>query len=119
MVELLKKDGPLRRLLKQWEPILPREKIFSGEFFEPELAVYPPIDKELEAMREAKRREWKERGYSEALIEKALLLSDRWASSMAATWAPPDRPDIREAILRSAYPKALDVADEWLRVMGA
>lgn len=105
-------EGPLRRFLKEWKPIIPRKK-----FFEEQLAVYPPVDKELETMREKKRREWLAKGYPSGLIDKALLLADRWASSMAETWAPPGREDIRKLILKSAYPKALSVAQEWIEAM--
>jgi len=68
-------------------------------------------------MREAKRREWRAKGYPEGLIDHALMLADGWVSSMAATWAPPERPDIREAIIRNAYPKALSVGEAWIVAM--
>jgi len=103
-------EGPLRKFLRKREPLL-------RHLWSPQVAIYPPVDRELEVMREAKKGEWKARGYPEGLIEKALLLADGWVSSLAATWAPPDRPDIREAIIRNAYPKALDVGQAWIVAM--
>jgi len=102
-------EGPLRKLL--------RERGLLKRLGSPQIAIYPPVDRELEAMREAKKREWKARGYPDALIEKALLLADGWVSSMAGTWAPPGRLDIREAIVRNAYPRALEVGQAWIVAM--
>lgn len=104
-------EGPFRRWLRGYEPLLKRR------LGDPQVTVYPPVDKELEAMREAKKREWKALGYPDALIEKALLLADGWVGSMAETWAPPGRSDIREAIVRNAYPKALMVGEAWIKAM--
>jgi hypothetical protein len=101
-------EGPLRRFLRE-------RQLLKGLWQPP--AIYPPVDRELEMMREAKKREWKAKGYPEDLIEHALMLADRWSSSMAATWAPPDRPGIREEILRSAYPRALEVGQKWIEAM--
>jgi len=102
-------EGPLRKLL--------RERGLLKRLGSPQIAIYPPVDRELESMREAKKVEWRARGYPEGLIEKALLLADGWVSSLAATWAPPERPDIREAIVRNAYPKALMVGEAWIVAM--
>jgi len=101
-------EGPFRKMLRE-------RGLFKR--FRDQVAIYPPVDRELEAMREAKKREWKGKGYPEGLVEKALMLSDGWVSSLAATWAPPDRPDIREAIIRNAYPKALSVGEAWIVAM--
>lgn len=77
--------------------------------------IYPPVDREIEAMREAKKAEWRRMGYSESLIRMAEDLADDWASSIAAAFAPPE---LRASIIRHMYPKALDVASRWLAVMG-
>jgi len=106
-------EGPLRRFLREWKPILPRKKLFEGE----KTAIYPPTDKVLESMREAKKREWLAKGYPEGLVEKALLLADRWVSEMAEAFAPPGRMDIRQEIIKASYPKALEVAEKWLKAM--
>jgi len=106
-------EGPLRRFLREWKPIIPRRKIFEGEV----TAIYPPTDRVLESMREAKRREWLAKGYPEGLVDKALLLADRWVSSMASAFAPPERMDIRQEIIRASYPKALEVAEHWIQEM--
>lgn len=97
-------DGPLRRLLRG-ERIL-----FQG---------VRSIDSGLEAMKEAKRREWSSRGYPPGLIDKASRMTDEWATSMARTWSPPGRPDVYEAILRNSYPRALEAADRWISVLSA
>jgi len=97
--------GPVRRWLSERKPFL-----FS------QAAVYPPVDRELEAKRETKRREWKARGYPDALIERALLLADGWISSLADTFGGGD-PKVREAIIRSSYDKALSVGENWIVAM--
>lgn len=108
MSQRLLEEGPIRRLLRG-------ERILPG--------LLPQgvrgIDSGLEAMKEAKRREWSSRGYPPGLIDKASRMADEWSSSMARTWSPPGRPDVYEAILRTSYPKALDVAQKWIDVMSA
>ena len=106
--DLALQDGPLRRLLRG-ERILPK-LLPQG---------VRGIDSGLETMREAKVREWSSRGYTPGLIDKATRLADSWSSSMARTWSPPGRPDVYEAILRTSYPRALDVAQKWIDVMSA
>jgi len=103
-------EGPLRKWLRERQPLLKR-------FGSPEVAIYPSVDRELEAMREAKKREWKAKGYPEGLVDKALILADRWVSSMAEAFAPPERRDIRETIIRGSYPKSLEVAENWITAM--
>jgi len=101
-------EGPIRKILRE-RGLLKR--------WSPEVAIYPPVDRELEAMREAKKREWKAKGYPEGLVDKALMLADRWVSSMAEAFAPPERRDVREAIIRGSYPKALEVGEAWIVAM--
>jgi hypothetical protein len=101
-------DGPLRRLLRG-ERILPK-LLPQG---------VRGIDSSLEAMKEAKKREWSSRGYPPGLIDKATRMADEWAFSMARTWSPPGRPDVYEAILKTSYPKALETADRWIGIMSA
>jgi len=101
-------EGPLRRFLRE-------RQLLKGLWQPP--AIYPPVDRELEMMREAKKGEWKAKGYPEGLIDKALILADRWVSSMAEAFAPPERRDIREAIIRGSYPKSLEVAEAWIIAM--
>jgi len=108
MSKTILEEGPIRSFIRQ-RPIL--SKIF------PQLAIYPPVDKELETMREAKKLEWKRKGYPEGLIDKALILADRWVSSMAEAFTPPGREDIRREIIRASYPKALEVAERWITAM--
>jgi len=105
---MLGEEGPIRRWLRDREPLLKR-------FGQPP-AIYPPVDRELEAMREAKKREWKARGYPEALVEKALLLANGWISSLADAFGA-GKPEVREAIIRGSYDKALAVAENWIVAM--
>jgi len=102
-------EGPLRKLL--------RERGLLKRLRDPQIAIYPPVDRELEAMRDAKKREWKAKGYPEGMVDKALVLADRWVSSMAEAFAPPERRDVREAIIRGSYPKALEVGEAWIVAM--
>ena len=88
------RDGPIRR--------------FLGQAFD---------NTDLEALREAKRTEWRAKGYSEDLINMALDLADKWSKSMASTWSPPGRTDIYDAILKNSYPKALENATTWIEKM--
>jgi len=98
------KEGPLRKLLRE------RKGFFS------QAAIYPPVDRELEAKREAKKREWKEKGYPDGLIEHALVLADGWVSSMADAFSA-GKPEVREAIIRGSYDKALSVGENWIQAM--
>jgi len=98
-------EGPVRRWLRERKPFLQRQA-----------AIYPPVDRELDEKREAKRREWKARGYPDALIEKALLLADGWISSLADTFGAGD-PKVREVIIRGSYDKALSVGENWIIAM--
>jgi len=108
---MVAQEGPIRRWLREREPLLKRLRT-------PQIAIYPlGIDRELESMREAKKREWKAKGYPEGLVDKALMLADRWVSSMAEAFAPPERRDVREAIIRGSYPKALEVGEAWIVAM--
>ena len=98
-------EGPVRRLLKEWQPLLPRPKLLGQ------------VNSELEKLREAKKTEWLSRGYSPALVDKALLLAERSASGIADTSTPSDRPDVRDVVLKHSYPKCLEVANDWIKAV--
>jgi len=100
----LLEEGPVRRWLRE-RPFLKRQT-----------AIYPPVDRELEAKREAKRREWKAKGYPDSLIEHALVLADGWVSSIADAFSA-GKPEVREAIIRGSYDKALSVGENWITAM--
>ncbi len=72
------------------------------------------VDSSLEAMKEKKKREWREKGYPEGLIAEALLLAQEWAYKMSAAFAPPE---FREAAIRHNLRKGLEVADAWIKTM--
>jgi hypothetical protein len=99
----------LRRLLEGWRPLLPRRRLIGQA-----IGVYG-VDMEVQRMKDEKAREWREAGYSEHLISMALSLADEWAVSMASAFAPPE---LKDAVIRHSYPKALEVADRWIRAMG-
>lgn len=102
------KERLIRKMLKE------RRFLKHGLFSQ--VAIYPPVDRELEAKREAKKREWKAKGYPDGLIEHALLLADGWISSLADTFGAGD-PKVREAIIRGSYDKALSVGENWIVAM--
>lgn len=90
------RNGPLRRLLEER-----RQNV-------------TPAEDAGEQMRDVKVAEWRARGYSDVLIEQALKLADKWASSMANAFAPPE---LRKTIFLSSYPKALENAEAWIEAM--
>ena len=105
----MSESGPLRKWLKDREPLIPRPRVLESP-------VTYPVNSEIEKMREAKRIEWERKGYPPGLINKALSLADNWISSLAATFGG-GQPEIREAIIRSSYPCALEVAEKWITAM--
>jgi len=111
-MELLKRK-PLREFLKD-RPTLILEEPLVRKFNLDPIGVRG-IDSSLEELKRKKIDEWRSKGYSEHLISMALELADEWAYKMSEVFAPPE---IREAAVRYNYPKALEVADRWIRVMG-
>jgi len=101
-------EGPLRRWLREREPLLKR-------VWSPEVVGVKGVDAAIERLKEEKKAEWRQRGYSENLISMAVSLADDWAFSMASAFAPPE---LKESVLRHIYPKALDVADRWITRIG-
>jgi len=105
------------KLIKEWKPILPRKKLLG------ELLTSPPVlvggewvDSEIDKMIEAKKAEWRARGYSENLIRMAEDLCRGWISKMAEAFAPPE---LKQAVAKHITPKAIEVADAWIRRIGA
>jgi len=115
MAEFLK-EGPLRKYLRERETLIPRKKLvdFFGSSSPIVFVAGREIDEEIERLREEKRIEWRRRGYREPLIRMAIELADEWASSMAEAFAPRE---LQEAVARHIYPKALNVANRWIRAM--
>lgn len=107
-------EGPLRKFLRERQPLLKGLR-------SPVTAIYPPVDSQLERMREAKKQEWRAKGYPDGLIDHALVLADRWISSMADAFSSgveePERSRVREAIVRGSYGKALEVGEHWITAM--
>ena len=102
-------EGPVRKKF--------REFLSSRPLLSPVTAIYPPgVDSEIDRKREAKRQEWLKKGYPPALIDKALILSDRWVSSLADAFGAGD-PKVRDAIIRGSYDKALSVGENWILAM--
>ncbi len=80
-------------------------------------AIVPKVNGQIDAMREGKKREWLNKGYPPDLVEKALLMADRWISAEAAAFSPPGREDVREAIIKGHYMTALQAAETWMNAM--
>jgi intein/homing endonuclease len=56
------------------------------------------------------------KGYSENLISMAESLCRGWISKMTEAFAPPE---LKQAVARHITPKAIEVADAWIRRIGA
>jgi len=103
-------EGPIRRFIKEWQPIIPRKKLL-GEI----IVAGTPVDAEIERMLEEKKREWRAKGYSESLIRMAEELARSWTAKMTEAFAPPE---VKEAVARHTFPKSLIVADNWIKTIG-
>jgi hypothetical protein len=108
----LSEDGPLRRLLYQRQPIIPRRRLL--DLLQGQVGVRG-VDSGLESLKEAKKREWRAKGYSESLIRMADDLATEWSVSMSEAFAPPE---LREAAIKYNFPKGLSVADAWIVKIG-
>jgi len=100
-------EGPLRKLL--------RERGLLKRVWSPEVVGVKGVDAAIEKMKEEKKAEWRSKGYSENLIRMAIDLADSWASSISSAFAPPE---LKEAVLKHIYPKALQTASKWIEVVG-
>jgi len=109
MPDLLE-EGPLRKFLHEWKPLIPRKKLL-GEI----IVAGTPVDAEIETMLEEKKREWRMKGYSEKLIRMAEDLAKGWVAKLSEAFAPPE---VREAVVRHMFPKALETASKWLETLG-
>jgi hypothetical protein len=103
-------EGPVRKFLREWKPLIPRKKLL-GEI----IVAGTPVDAEMERMLEEKKREWRSKHYPEKLISMAEDLARGWVAKLSETFAPPE---VREAVIRHMFPKALDVASKWIETMG-
>ena len=74
------------------------------------------VDSKLTSLKESKKREWLERGFHPALVEKALLLADEWPASLAEGFLP-NMPEAQKRFVELNYPKALKTAERWLEEM--
>jgi predicted RNA-binding Zn-ribbon protein involved in translation (DUF1610 family) len=105
------------KFLKEWKPLIPRKKLIG------ELMTSPPVlisgtwvDSEIDKMIEAKKAEWRAKGYSENLIRMAEDLARGWIAKMSEAFAPPE---VKQAVARHITPKAIEVADAWIQRIGA
>jgi hypothetical protein len=105
------------KFIKEWKPLIPRKKLLG------ELMTSPPVlisgtwvDSEIDKMIEAKKAEWRAKGYSENLIHMAEDLCRGWISKMAEAFAPPE---VKQAVARHITPKAIETADAWIQRIGA
>lgn len=104
--------GPVRRWLAQRETLIKRPKFFKDPH---SIIGVRGIDAKLETMKDEKRKEWRARGYSEGLIDKAMDLAQEWAYKMSEVFTPPE---LREAAVIHNLPKGLEVADRWITALG-
>ncbi len=71
------------------------------------------IDAELEPLREAKRSEWRAKGYPEGMIDRALTWAEEYTIGMAAKITTD--PALRRRIEQELYPKSLEMSEKWIR----
>jgi len=67
---------------------------------------------------EARKRvveEWRAKGYSEGLIEKALLWADEWTKGIARRFIKD--PVMRATVEETLYPEALALSTRWIEAM--
>lgn len=113
-MELLK-DKPIRKFLRGRETIVPRKKLvdlLEGSRLSHQVTRLG-VDTRLESLRESKRRDWLSRGYSPALVDKALELADEWPAALAESFLP-GMPEAQKKMVELNYPKALAVAERWI-----
>jgi hypothetical protein len=104
------------KFLKEWKPLIPRKKIFGELLTSPPVIVAgTEVDSEIDRMIEAKKAEWRAKGYSENLIRMAEDLARGWIAKMTEAFAPPE---VKQAVAKHITPKAIEVADAWIRRIG-
>ena len=112
-MELLN-NKPIRRFLRERETIVPRKKLVDLiETRSSHQVTRLDVDTRLESLRESKRREWLARGYSPALVDKALDLADEWPAALAESFLP-GMPEAQRKMVELNYPKALATAERWI-----
>jgi len=104
------------KFIKEWKPLIPRKKILGELMSSPPVLVGGEwVDSEIDRLIEAKKAEWRKAGYSENLIRMAEDLAHGWITKMTEFFAPPE---VKEAVARHIAPKAVEVADAWIRRIG-
>ena len=103
----------LEKLSKR-KTIILKEPILKKLGVDPEIGIRG-IDSDIERMKQEKISEWRKKGYREGLINMAIELAEDWAYKMSEVFAPPE---FRSAAVKYNFPKALEVADRWIRVIG-
>jgi len=99
----MSEKGPLRRWLRERETFIPRKKVvdfLKGGSHSPQW-----IDARFESLREEYVKKWREKGYSERLIRRALAYANDYSIGMAEALGV--SPEV-------IYPKSLAFADTWL-----
>ena len=71
------------------------------------------IDAGLETLRERKRSEWRAKDHPEGLIERALDWAEGYTLGIAEKITTD--PTLKARIEQELYPRALDMADKWIR----
>jgi hypothetical protein len=75
----------------------------------------PPqrIDARFEPLRTKKIEEWKAKGYSPGLIEKALLWAEDWARGIARRFIRD--PELAARVAETIYPEALELSERYIQ----
>jgi len=110
---------PIRRQkskLSGWYPGKIIREILGQRFLGQVFVSGTYVDSEIERMIEAKKSEWKAKGYREGLIDMAEQFARSWIAKMTEAFSPPE---LRQAVARYITPKALEAAESWLKAMSA
>jgi hypothetical protein len=113
MINANKQEEALRELirLQDWAS----EKAYSAYVEEAKKrGIDPPqyLNGRYESAREKKIAEWRAKGVSEGLIEKALLWSDSWARGIARRFIKD--PEMQKVVAESIYPEALELSTKYV-----
>lgn len=70
------------------------------------------IDEGVDALIDTKKKEWREKGYTENQIRMAVNLATEWAHSMSKAFAPAE---LRSTVFKHNLEKGFTVAEKWLK----
>jgi hypothetical protein len=97
----------MRERLKKRTTFLLRKPLLAGSN-----PADQKVDSDVDALIEAKKKEWRAAGYTENQANMAINLAREWANSMTTAFAPPE---LRSAVFKHNLEKGFTVAEHWLR----